>query len=192
MLSISRVRLVAVSRLRDVDLASSNMQLAVKATSRCTCTLRKWTISFPPDGSHAKLAIGSGPEMHMVEKAKELCEDLIANVKEQFEAFKNRPPRTYNGGGGYGDRGYSDRGHGNNSSSYHGYENNRRHDNHHHGNNSSYSNSPAPPPPAVSSASPPETTATSGATATDYTAAQYAQYAAGGADPYAAYGGYTA
>lgn len=140
-----------------------------------------------------------------MDKAKELCEDLIANVKDQYEEFKNRPPRTFNGGGGrgggYGDRGYGDRsqGHGHsqgygndhgNSNAYHGgYDNHRRHDNHQHSAANSYSNSPVPV--VGSSASPPAAVASPIA---DYTAAQYAQYtaAAGTADPYAAYGGYNA
>ncbi|KAK4216269.1 hypothetical protein QBC37DRAFT_279762 [Rhypophila decipiens] len=134
----------------------------------------------------------AGPDPAMVEKAKELCEDLVTNVREQFEQFKSRPPRSYNGGGGGGgyggDRAYGDRSHGN-SNSYQGYDNNRRHDNQQHGGNSSYGNSPAPP--AASSATPPTATPTPVAAATDY-AAQYAQYGAGGADPYAAYGGYPA
>ncbi|KAK3304503.1 uncharacterized protein B0T15DRAFT_243614 [Chaetomium strumarium] len=115
----------------------------------------------------------AGPDPKMVEKAKELCEDLLANVREQYEEFKSRPPRSY-GGGGYGGRGGGD--------SYHGY--NR--DNHHQNSGHSYSNSPAPG--TGPSASPPSSTNTP-ASAADY-AAQYAQYY--GADPYAAYGGYQA
>ncbi|KAM7200545.1 hypothetical protein V8F20_005276 [Naviculisporaceae sp. PSN 640] len=135
----------------------------------------------------------AAPDEKMVEHAKELCNDLITEVKKQYEHFKSRPPRNYNGGGGYGDRNYGDRGHGN-SNSYQGYDNNRRHDNHHQGRNNNYSNSYSPAPPAASSASPPETPGTTAAaTGSDYNAAQYAQYtAAGGADPYAAYGGYAA
>ncbi|KAK4238911.1 putative kh domain-protein [Achaetomium macrosporum] len=114
-----------------------------------------------------------GPDPKMVEKAKELCEDLLANVREQYEEFKSRPPRSY-GGGGYGGRGGGD--------SYHGY--NR--DNHHQNSSHSYSNSPAPG--AGPSASPPSSTKTPTSVA-DY-AAQYAQYY--GTDPYAAYGGYQA
>ncbi|KAL2185365.1 hypothetical protein L209DRAFT_690848 [Thermothelomyces heterothallicus CBS 203.75] len=113
-----------------------------------------------------------GPDPKMVEKAKELCEDLLANVKEQYEEFKSRPPRGY-GGGGYGGRG---------GDSYHGY--NR--DSHHHNNSHSYGNSPAPG--AAATATPPTSTGTP-ASAADY-AAQYAQYY--GTDPYAAYGGYQA
>lgn len=110
----------------------------------------------------------------MVEKAKELCEDLLGNVKEQYEEFKNRPPRSYGGQGGYGERSHG-------SNSYQGH--------HHHNNSSGYNNSPAPVTP--SAASPPP--AASGAPgAADY-AAQYAQYyGTGAADPYAAYGGYAA
>ncbi|GAB1313033.1 hypothetical protein MFIFM68171_03243 [Madurella fahalii] len=114
----------------------------------------------------------AGPDPKMVEKAKELCEDLLANVREQYEEFKSRPPRNY-GGGGYGGRGGGD--------SYHGY--NR--DSHHQNSSHSYSNSPAP---GAASATPPSSTNTP-APAVDY-AAQYAQYY--GTDPYAAYGGYQA
>ncbi|KAH7249785.1 uncharacterized protein BKA55DRAFT_511318 [Fusarium redolens] len=125
----------------------------------------------------------TGPDPNMVAKAKELCEDLIANVKEQYEEFKSRPPRyggdryggdryggdRYNGGG---DRNHSHGGshgasHGSYSGSgYGGYGSN----------SGGASNSPAPA--GVNSPT----------TAADY-AAQYAQYY-GGADPYAAYGGY--
>ncbi len=99
----------------------------------------------------------------MVQKARELCEDLLSNVKEQYEQFKSRPPR------GYGDR------QGNASApSYQGY--------------GGY-NSPAPGAGAgASSASPPGASSAPGAT--DY-AAQYSQYYQSG-DPYAAYGGYAA
>ncbi|KAH7157100.1 hypothetical protein EDB81DRAFT_788853 [Dactylonectria macrodidyma] len=134
----------------------------------------------------------TGPDASMVEKAKELCEDLIANVTEQYEEFKSRPPRYggdrgYGDRGGYGgDRGYGDRGgygdrdrdrgshsHGNHGGSYGGggYGS--------YGSGSAATNSPAAP--GVNSPS-------AATAAADY-AAQYAQYY-GGADPYAAYGGY--
>lgn len=120
----------------------------------------------------------------MVEKAKELCEDLIANVKEQYEEFKSRPPRyggdryggdrhggdrhggdRYNGGG---DRNHSHGGsHGGSYGGYGGYG----------ANTGGAANSPAP---AAGVSSP--------TNAADY-AAQYAQYY-GTTDPYAAYGGY--
>jgi hypothetical protein len=121
-----------------------------------------------------------------VQHAKELCEDLLANVREQYEEFKSRPPPQrgygdrapstgYGGQSGYGDRQGPDR-----STSYGGY--------------GGYGNSPAPPTPTAGGAmSPPGQSApgagspTSGA---DY-AAQIAQYY-GGQDPYAAYGGYAA
>ncbi|KAK3946190.1 hypothetical protein QBC46DRAFT_248318 [Diplogelasinospora grovesii] len=131
----------------------------------------------------------AGPDPAMVEKAKGLCEDLLANVKEQYEEFKANPPpprRSEGGPRGYGDR--PPRG-----DSYHGggYNNRDHHQSNHHGN--SYGNSPAPG--AVASHSPvtPASTAAPVAAApvaADY-AAQYAQYY-GGADPYAAYGGYAA
>lgn len=126
----------------------------------------------------------TGPDANMVEKAKELCEDLIANVKEQYEEFKSRPPRyggdryggdrhggdrhggdRYNGGG---DRNHSHGGsHGGSYGGYGGYG----------ANTGGAANSPAP---AAGVSSP--------TNAADY-AAQYAQYY-GTTDPYAAYGGY--
>ncbi|KAL6808985.1 hypothetical protein GGI42DRAFT_316904 [Trichoderma sp. SZMC 28013] len=114
----------------------------------------------------------TGPDPNMVTKAKELCEDLIANVKEQYEEFRARPPRYNNDRGGYGGdhhhRGSHDRSHGgshNNSySSYNRYNS-----------DSGATNSPAPATNATPNAA-------------DY-AAQYAQYY-NGADPYAAWGGY--
>ncbi|KAF7586761.1 hypothetical protein BBP40_008354, partial [Aspergillus hancockii] len=122
----------------------------------------------------------AGPDANDVKTAKELCEDLLANVREQYQRFKENPPQhSYGGGGaGYGQRG--DRYHsygggyggGGNGGSGGGYGNH------------SHRDSPS------TSASP----ATQGATGTpgsgnpaDYSA-QYAQYY--GSDPYAAYGGY--
>lgn len=110
----------------------------------------------------------------MVEKGKELCEDLVANVKEQHDEHKNRPPRHHHDSrGGYGGNGgdhYRGRGHGDSSNSPYGRYN---------------SEGPSRSPAAGGTNSP--------ANAADY-AAQYAQYygqaAANGADPYAAYGGY--
>ncbi|KAI1649600.1 KH domain protein [Daldinia loculata] len=134
----------------------------------------------------------AGPDPKMVEKAKELCEDLITNVKEQYEEFKSRPPRQHYGGhgghngngGGYGgERSYGERSYGGDrygdrqasgSGSYGGY--------------SGYNNSPNP---AASSASPAPPGQGSPQNANSDYAAQYAQYY-GGQDPYAAYGGYAA
>ncbi|KAI1333978.1 hypothetical protein F5Y15DRAFT_403366 [Xylariaceae sp. FL0016] len=133
----------------------------------------------------------AGPDPKMVEKAKELCEDLLGNVKEQYEEFKARPPRqSYgghgggHGGGGYGERNYGERSygggdryhdrHGSQSGSYGGY--------------SGYNNSPAP---GGNSASPAPGAAGNAPGANNDYAAQYAQYY-GGQDPYAAYGGYAA
>ncbi|KAG6138499.1 hypothetical protein E4U12_008173 [Claviceps purpurea] len=119
----------------------------------------------------------AGPDPDMVDKAKELCDDLIGNVKEQYEEFKSRPPRFSDRGGHHGggdryrgghDRHY-DRGNPRQShSSYGGYGSDQR--------AAPASNSPVPS--ADSTAQNPA----------DYQAA-YAQYY-GGTDPYAAYGGY--
>ncbi|KAG5216463.1 hypothetical protein GY632_7530 [Trichophyton interdigitale] len=45
----------------------------------------------------------AGPDPNEVQNAKALCEDLLSNVKEQYEKFKENPPpqRGYHGGGGY-------------------------------------------------------------------------------------------
>lgn len=55
----------------------------------------------------------AGPDAKDVERAKELCEDLLKNVTEQYERFKEQPPRqqgyNYNQNrgnyGGYGQAG---------------------------------------------------------------------------------------
>ncbi|MCJ1412532.1 hypothetical protein MMC19_006627 [Ptychographa xylographoides] len=48
----------------------------------------------------------AGPDPKEVQRAKELCEDLLANVKEQYQRFKENPPqqRSYQTGG-YGQQG---------------------------------------------------------------------------------------
>jgi len=117
----------------------------------------------------------AGPDPDMVKRAKELCLDLLENVKQEYEKFKERGAqnRGYGGGGGgYGDR--NDRG---------GYNNGY---NGQHSHQSGYG-AQSPTAHAPDGATP--TSATDYASA-DY-AAQYAQYyGQGGADPYAAYGGY--
>lgn len=112
----------------------------------------------------------TGPDDSMIDKGKELCEDLIANVREQYEEFKARPPRQHGGHGGRGSHGgygggYND----GNRCSYGGNNSYERY-----GSNGA-SNSPAPP-------------GTDSPANADY-AAQYAQYY-GGQDPYAPWGGY--
>ncbi|KAB5528176.1 hypothetical protein GE09DRAFT_1178036 [Coniochaeta sp. 2T2.1] len=163
----------------------------------------------------------AGPDPKMVEKAKELCEDLLANVKEQYEEFKSRPPRTYGDRGSYGgdrggyggDRQHGDRGsyggdrgggggYGGDRGGYGGDRGGYGGDRGGYGDRSQsnpgsyggYGGSPAPPAPAVSSPAAPPSASATPAPGADY-AAQYAQYygtAAAGADPYAAYGGYAA
>lgn len=123
--------------------------------------------------------LSRGPDPNQVQKAKELCEDLLKNVREQYEEFKNRPPPQRGYGGqttGYGgERGYGDRAP-DRSNPYGGY--------------GGYNNSPAPNTPGSALSPTPQSAPGAGSPAsTDY-AAQYAQYygGAGGADPYAAYG----
>lgn len=52
-----------------------------------------------------------GPDPNEVQKAKELCEDLLKNVREQYEEHKNKPrEQRYGSNTGYGgERGYGDR-----------------------------------------------------------------------------------
>jgi hypothetical protein len=120
----------------------------------------------------------AGPQPPMVQKAKELCEDLLANVRQNFEHFKANPPppRMESYTDGYG----ADA----NRSSYGGYGRDRHRDNNNYSHQSNSYNSPyagTPTTPAPGAVSSP----------TDYSA-QYAQYYANqpGGDPYAAYGGY--
>ncbi|QSZ31595.1 hypothetical protein DSL72_001162 [Monilinia vaccinii-corymbosi] len=114
----------------------------------------------------------AGPDPNEVQKAKELCEDLLKNVREQYEEFKARPPHrgfgTQNTGYG-GERGYGDRAP-DRSKSYGGYNNNE------------YTKSPAPNTPNAGSPSTPA----------DYAGAYAQHFPTGAADPYAAYGGYEA
>lgn len=108
-----------------------------------------------------------GPDPREVQRAKELCEDLLTNVKEQYERFKENPPQQRGYGAGYqqGDR----QAYGAPGSGYGGYG----------GQQSPATAAPAQaPPPGAPGAG----------NSADY-AAQYAQYY-GGQDPYAAYGGY--
>ncbi|KAK7921038.1 KH domain-containing protein- variant [Apiospora marii] len=134
----------------------------------------------------------TGPDPKMVEKAKELCEDLLENVKEQYEDFKTRPPRQHYGGHGHGNHG----GHGGHG----GYNNHGRSDNRNDsygGGYNNYRDSPARGGGGGggngggNSASPAPGSAATPSNATDAYAQQYAQYY-GGQDPYAPYGGYAA
>ncbi|KAL5362302.1 hypothetical protein BJX96DRAFT_99916 [Aspergillus floccosus] len=106
----------------------------------------------------------AGPNPDDVKMAKELCEDLLANVREQYQRFKENPPQhSYGGYGQRGDRYNYGGGYGG------GYGNNQ------------HQNSPS------ASASPGAQATPGSGTPADYSA-QYAQYY--GSDPYAAYGGY--
>jgi len=115
-----------------------------------------------------------------VKKARELCEDLLSNVKDEYEKFKERGPSHDRYGGGFsnGRPGYGDRGDRDRSASY-GYGGSYGG---HGGQQSSGAHPSAMSPVAAAPGTP-------GQPGGDY-AAQYAQYYAGGQDPYAAYGGY--
>ncbi|KAF3907220.1 hypothetical protein ABW20_dc0101421 [Dactylellina cionopaga] len=142
----------------------------------------------------------TGPDPKEVQHAKELCEDLVKSVTEQYEQFKANPtpPRYSNYGGG------------------HHHHNHHQSQQQHYGQHQSYGSNahqdtpppppppsgpndetPPPPPPPGGASSPPPSTPTLGTTplSVEYSgqAQQYNPYAAyGQADPYAAYGGYQA
>ena len=171
MSSISSRKLDAASRSRVAALDSWSMALVERAMRTCIFTLRK--VPHQIESSNV-LILYRGPDPNEVQKAKELCEDLLKNVREHYEEFKSRPQRGYGGQTtGYGgERGYGDRP--DRSNSYGGY--------------GGYNNS-APNSGVLSPTTPSAPGAGSPPPGTDYTA-QYAQYyaASGGADPYAAYG----
>lgn len=115
----------------------------------------------------------TGPDAAEVQRAKELCEDLVNSVRQQYEEHKSQPqPVRFPG---YGQQAQSQYG------AQAGTPN---------------SGSPPPPPPGSGAHEVPATTAaTAAAPGTDAATLAYQnQYAAyyGGADPYAAYGGYAA
>ncbi|KAI5792959.1 hypothetical protein FPQ18DRAFT_334512 [Pyronema domesticum] len=126
----------------------------------------------------------AGPDAAEVQRAKELCEDLITSVRAQYEEHKSQPqPARFPGYGGQTSNVYT-------PSMPHG---------------SGSPPPPPPPPPSGPSQPPPPPPPTSppggshgalgapgapGATAAGYSADPYAAYGYGGADPYAAYGGY--
>ncbi|MCJ1475242.1 hypothetical protein MMC13_003904 [Lambiella insularis] len=114
----------------------------------------------------------AGPDPKEVQRAKELCEDLLANVKEQHQRFKENPPqqRGYGSGSyGQGDRqgqGYGSYGGGYGAAAYGGAP--------------GYGSAQSPTTPG-----PPGTPGVPGAPGAGSPGADY-----GSQDPYAAYGGY--
>lgn len=118
-----------------------------------------------------------GPDPREVLHAKELCEDLLANVKEQYERFKENPPQQT--------RGYS-------STPY--QPSDRQSYGPPGGNYGTYGGQQPASQTTAAIQSPPGIAGAPGApgagSPADY-GAQYAQYY-GGQDPYSAYGGYQA
>ncbi|KAF2840746.1 hypothetical protein M501DRAFT_1009970 [Patellaria atrata CBS 101060] len=119
----------------------------------------------------------AGPDPEQVKKAKELCMDLLANVKTQYEQFKERGPQHR----GYGNNYNQDRG------NYGGDRD--RNQNNYGGGYSGYGTQQSPP---NSSAMSPTAAPGTPSTPADYSAYYAQYYAANGQDPYAAYGGYQA
>ncbi|KAI4842312.1 hypothetical protein E4T45_09124 [Aureobasidium sp. EXF-8846] len=148
----------------------------------------------------------AGPDPAEVLRAKELCLDLLANVRTQYEQFKERGPRGGRGGGGggddYGDRGHRGGGYGgdrdrNNSygGGYGGGRDGGRDGGYgggyNGGHNGGYGQGGAASPAAAYNGA---AAMSPGAAATPDYAQAYAQYyqQSGQPDPYAAYGGYEA
>lgn len=129
-----------------------------------------------------------------MQEAKALCEDLLTNVREQFEEFKARAPnRGYSTGYG-GERGYGDRPEGrHHNNNYGGDRGGGGYNNDRGGYGNGYNNSPAPTSGVMSPAQAAPGAGAASPSQADLTA-QYAQYYAANpqADPYAAYGGYAA
>ncbi|MCJ1369465.1 hypothetical protein MMC20_000676 [Loxospora ochrophaea] len=141
----------------------------IQQETRCRVQIKGRGSGFMERDSGQESDEAIGPDLKEVQRAKELCEDLLGNVKEQYERFKEQPPQQRYGSGGFqqGDRqGYGG------YSGYGGY-----------GGQQSPTTTPATPTPAGAPGVP------GAPSLTDYGAA-YAQYYGSSGDPYAAYGGY--
>ncbi|RPA90077.1 hypothetical protein L873DRAFT_1848999 [Choiromyces venosus 120613-1] len=133
------------------------------------------------------LILPSGPDPREVQRAKELCDDLLTSVKSQYEDHKKQPQpiRFPNYGGGSNANTYTPSMPGQGQSQ----GQNQGHNSHGLNHNHVQSASPPPPPP---SGPPPQQAAVAapGAPGASHVNPYAAYY--GGADPYAAYGGYQA
>ncbi|OAX77921.1 hypothetical protein ACJ72_07774 [Emergomyces africanus] len=130
----------------------------------------------------------AGPDPKEVQNAKALCEDLLANVREQYEKFKEQPtpPQRSYGGGGHHGGGYGQRERSHYGGGTYGAGGG--------GNYGSYSSPHTPMSPSANvtpgtdAGAATQATPVTGQTLTDYNR-MYSQYMAG-QDPYAAWGGY--
>lgn len=138
----------------------------------------------------------AGPQPQQVEKAKELCEDLLKSVRANYQRFKDNPPpqrpETYlDGYGADAQRGSYGGGYGRSNSYNTGSYNQNSYSSPYNPNNPSLApgTSTTPTAPTVS-ASP--ASAAAPQMPDQATLDYYTQYYASqpGGDPYAAYGGY--
>ncbi|CAD0023612.1 unnamed protein product [Aureobasidium pullulans] len=143
----------------------------------------------------------AGPDPNEVTRAKELCLDLLANVRTQYEQFKERGPRGGRGGGDRGGDDYGDRGHrggygdrDRNSSYGGGGYGGGRDGGRDGGYGGGYGGYGGAASPAAAHTGAAAAAMSPGAAATPDYAQAYAQYYQqnGQQDPYAAYGGYEA
>ncbi|KAF3123430.1 hypothetical protein TWF703_000906 [Orbilia oligospora] len=186
----------------------------IQQETRCRVQIKGRGSGFMENGTNresdeAMYLHVTGPDPKEVQHAKELCEDLVKSVTDQYEQYKANPtpPRYGNYGTGHGGGGGGGGGHHHN---HHNHQGQQHHYGQHHNYGSHMQQSPPPPPPPGPSSdtpppppppgdpSSPQVAAATPVTApstTDYSAQaqQYNPYAAyGQADPYAAYGGYQA
>ena len=137
------------------------MGLTRRATSQCIYTLRMYIPRAPTRVSD----FGSGPDPKEVQRAKELCEDLLSNVREQHQRHRDNPPQRAYGGQG-GNQGYSSSYGSGYGSTYGGYG----------GYGAGYGGQASPSAAVQSPSAAPGTGAPgAGGGATDYSA-QWAQY----------------
>ncbi|KAF2013794.1 eukaryotic type KH-domain (KH-domain type I) [Aaosphaeria arxii CBS 175.79] len=129
----------------------------------------------------------AGPRPEGVAQAKQLCDELLEKVKSDYNTFKERPPQQrfgndgYSNGRGYGDRGYGDRyGDRGDRDRNHGYGQGGGY-----GGRSGYGGHQDLQSPVNTGVGGAQAASAAGYDANSW---YYAQ--AGGADPYAAYGGY--
>lgn len=147
----------------------------IQQETRCRVQIKGRNSGFMEHGTNresdeAMYLHVAGPDPNEVQHARELCESLLDNVREQYQRFKENPPqRAPSYGGGYGQSSTPQPP----TNPYAG----------------GYSYGGGAQSPSTPSA-PPGVSSPGGNSGTDY-ASQYAQYyGGGGQDPYAAYGGY--
>ena len=133
-----------------------------------------------------RLTCQSGPDPNEVLRAKELCLDLLANVRTQYEQFKERGPRRRDDREDFGDRRYRDDRNNSYNGGYAGGRDGARDARDGGYGQERYNGGYGQDPQAATAMSP------AAAGTPDYAQAYAQYYQQNGQDPYAAYGGYEA